>query len=429
MKLPILNASHVVAKQLCCGCGVCSYLQPEQYRMVDVPDMGKRPIAANGGCARGESAKLSVCPGINLTHTFDRNDPELLEDLVDGWGPVYEVWEGHADDADVRYSGSSGGVATALALFAISTGAVHGVLHTGARPDAPYLNRTVFSRTREDILATTGSRYSPASPCDGLAQVESAPGPCLFIGKPCDVAAVHAASAERPRLEVNLALTIALFCAGTPSTKGTMELLKKVGINDPTRVTGIRYRGEGWPGQWTVSYTDADGCSAQASMTYEESWGFLQRFRQWRCYVCPDHTGEFADIAVGDPWHKAPGGEELGSSLILVRTRRGRAFLAQARAAGAVSLSKAPARRLRDSQPNLLAARGAMWGRLLALRVMGVSCPTFVGFPMFRYWLSELGWSGKKGSILGTVKRVFTKGLWKAMPVIMPGEPVRDQAT
>ena len=179
-----------------------------------------------------------------------------------------------------------------------------GALHIGARTGKPYLNETVYSTDRDALLANTGSRYAPASPCDSLHLIEDAEKPSVFIGKPCDAAAVQRARKLRPELDPKLGAVIAFFCAGAPSTQGTLELLKQVGVEDPERVTSLRYRGKGWPGMWTVTWTDAAGNERTEQRTYAESWGFLQKYRQWRCYICPDHTGEFADIAVGDPWYR-----------------------------------------------------------------------------------------------------------------------------
>jgi hypothetical protein len=55
---------------------------------------------------------------------------------------------------------------------------------------------------------------------------------------------------------------------------------------------------------------------------YAEGWGrILQSERRWRCRVCADHTGAFADISVGDPWHAPPEGDtDAGRSLIVART-------------------------------------------------------------------------------------------------------------
>lgn len=433
MRLKVLNIEDVVSTQLCCGCGACASVEPDRYEMVDDLDLGRRPVLradrANGHAdaarlAAGEA--MRVCPGHRLEHHFDRGDPGLVSDLTDGWGPVRGLWEGYAGDGEIRFAGSSGGAASALALFCLEHERFHGVLHTAAREDAPYLNETVMSRTRAELLGRTGSRYAPASPCDGLATIENASGPCVFIGKPCDVAAARNARAVRPKLEANLELTVAFFCAGTPSTRGTLELLKTVGVDDPDRVRRIRYRGRGWPGRWMVEFEGPHGLESR-DLSYEESWDFLQRYRQWRCYVCPDHTGEFADVAVGDPWYREIQPNEHGSSLIVARTERGREAIEGAIAAGYLKAHRVPASLLPRSQPNLLRTRGSLWGRLIALRAFGAGVPVFRRMPLFRWWVSRLSAKQKLQSIAGTAKRVFRKGLRKPVRVSPRREPARPR--
>lgn len=289
---------------------------------------------------------------------------------------------------------------------------MHGLLHIAARPDAPYLNHTVLSTTREQLLAATGSRYAPASPCDGLQRVEDAPAPCVFIGKPCDVAATSKARALRPALDEKLGLTIAIFCAGTPSTRGTFEMFKRMGIDDPTTITSVRYRGNGWPGMASITCRTSDGDEVSRELTYQQSWGeVLQKHRQWRCYVCADHTGEFADISVGDPWYRTIPPHEPGRSLIVVRTERGQRILQAALAAGFLTAERVDARMLPASQPNLLNTRSALWGRLFVLRLMGAAAPRFERMPLFRLWWKHLTVKQKLQSMTGTFKRVFAKRL------------------
>ena len=43
-----------------------------------------------------------------------------------------------AADPELRWRASSGGVASALGLFALEQAGMHGVLHVAARPDAPW---------------------------------------------------------------------------------------------------------------------------------------------------------------------------------------------------------------------------------------------------------------------------------------------------
>lgn len=404
------TVSDIVKSGLCCGCGACAALTPEALEMVDVVTEGRRPSLRPGLSEDGVMEVLvAVCPGLSLEHDYDPEEPGLIRELAPAWGPVFGVWEGYATDPEIRYAGSSGGAATALAWYGLDRGGMHGVLHTAARKDAPHLNETVFSRTREELLAATGSRYAPASPCEGLQRIVSAPGPCVFIGKPCDVAAMQKVRKLRPDLNENLGLTIAFFCAGTPSTQGTIEMLKRMGIDDPAVLVSLRYRGNGWPGKATaVVRTDTGEETRQ--LTYEQAWGeVLSRYQQWRCKLCADHTGEFADIAVGDPWYRIVKEDGAGASLILARTRRGRDVIQAAAEAGYLHIEAADPSIVPASQPKFLKTRGAVWGRLLGCRMVSLPAPKYSNMPLFCHWLRELSWLEKLRSIGGAAKRSRTR--------------------
>ncbi len=406
----VRGIQDVAERHLCTGCGVCAFVQKAVIEMVDDVDAGRRPLVRDvDGRVPDTSAALAVCPGVELSH----GDPVegAIPELQEAWGPVLEVWEGYATDPEIRLAASSGGAATALALHCLANEGMHGVLHTAAREDVPYLNRTVLSTTRAELLAATGSRYAPASPCDGLQEVVDAPAPCVFVGKPCDVAGAQRARGMDPGLDDNLGLTIGIFCAGTPSVRGTLEMLAEMGIEDVELVRSIRYRGNGWPGDAVATVEPG---TDERRMSYEESWGqILQRHRQWRCYVCADHTGEFADVAVGDPWYREIAPDEPGHSLVVVRTERGRKIVEAALEAGMLTLERVQPSLLPASQPNLLQVRGSVWGRIATMRVLGLPAPVLRGLPTLPAWWSALSARGKVQSVLGTVKRIFTKRLYR----------------
>ena len=415
MRLPVLKIEDVCEHQLCTGCGVCAALEPDRFEMDECLEFGRRPFVKEGAAeATGEG--LTACPGIGLSHEETPREG-VDEKMFPAWGPVLEVWEGWAADDSIRNAGSSGGAATALALHCLEAGGMDRVLHTAARQDVPYLNESVFSSSRDELLERTGSRYAPASPCDRLGEVVDLPGRTVFIGKPCDAAAVAGARKSRPDIDDKLGCVIAFFCAGAPSTRGTLAILKDAGIDDPTRLRSLRYRGNGWPGMWRAEFEDADGRPQVVERTYADSWGFVQRYRQWRCYICPDHSGEFADLAVGDPWYREVQPGEKGSSLIVVRTERGRRILQAAAASGHIVLKNQDKSLLPRSQPNLLSTRGGLWARLLVMRAFGAKTPVFKGLPSFRFWWSFLGLKAKISSVTGTVKRVFRKKLRERHPM------------
>jgi coenzyme F420 hydrogenase subunit beta len=239
--------------------------------------------------------------------------------------------------------------------------------------------------------------------------MENAPAPCVFIGKPCDVAGLRKAQVLRPELDKKVGVAIGIFCAGTPSTQGTLDLLRTHGIA-PDSVEDIRYRGKGWPGKFSIKLTGEE--QPREVMTYMDSWSFMQKYRPYRCYLCPDGTSEFADISCGDPWYREIREDEHGFSLVLVRTEKGRDILRGAIEAGYVTLKRASPGILEGSQRGLLEKRGAIWGRLLAMKSFGIPTPRLEGFSLFKNWL-RLSFKDKARSIFGTVRRVVQRGYYK----------------
>jgi coenzyme F420 hydrogenase subunit beta len=354
---------------------------------------------------------VEVCPGYTTVHPNALMAGELGEELHEGFGPILEIWEGHAVDEEIRFSGSSGGLVSALAMYCMEKEGMHATIHTGIEPETPWKNKTVLSNCRADLLGRTGSRYSPASPCDGLKKIESSPSPCVFIGKPCDVVGTSMSQAVRSGLDRKIGVSIAFFCAGTPSTMGLLDLLKSLDVK-PDCVNDIRFRGRGWPGKFTVKMKGNENTIKEIS--YMESWGFLQRYRPFRCQLCPDGTGEFADISCGDPWYRGIPENETGYSLVLVRTEKGKNILHSAIEAGYVCLKQVNPKILVDSQESLLRKRRTIWGRIFTMRLLGIPTPNFIGFSLFNNW-RKLTLKEKIKSIFGTVRRIVTRRYYKKM--------------
>jgi len=428
----IKSVQEVVAWRLCLGCGACIPACPNgALTLVDIEHDGLRPRVNASQCAHCGNC-IQICPGIGIDKTrlnyrepsVESSDPRFsasnsLLSLSAAWGTVLEIWEGYATDPEIRFQGSSGGVVTALSLFCLERQRMQGVLHVGPDAAHPLTNVAVVSSNRDELLRRTGSRYAPAAPSLGLTLLDRTGQPYVFVGKPCDVVAVRKWQAfqtteygERMpshtmlRLSSGLGVLISIFCAGTPSTQGTQRILDKLSVR-PDEVVTLRYRGRGWPGR-TVVVTNANGPTEQ-SMTYEDSWGtILSKHTQFRCRLCPDSTGELADISCGDPWYRNVEPDDPGRSLVLVRTETGRRILHEAMEAGYVRLERAGIDTLPQSQRSLLERRRQLWGRLLALRTFHIPVPRYRGFSLFSNWRS-LPISGKVRSVLGTVHRIHKR--------------------
>lgn len=397
------RVDKIRAWRLCLGCGACVAVCPENnIKLVDIPQRGLRPVLKNDKCRHCESC-VKVCPGIGLEHDFSEDIPVLNE-----WGPVLEVWEGYAADPRIRFCGSSGGAATAIAWYCLNEASGAGVLHTGAISSNPLRNDTIFSRTYEQLIACSGSRYSPAGPCEGLKQIRNAAAPCVFIGKPCDVAALRKYETIFPEVKQKIMAAISIFCAGTPSTEGTLRVLEKMNISKD-RLSSFRYRGCGWPGNAVAQSLDN---SEKRVMTYQQCWGeILSRYVAFRCRLCPDSTGEFADISCGDPWYRTIEPDDPGRSLVIARTDRGADIIRRAIKSRYLILETAHPKIVALSQKSLLNKRRHLYARLKTMSILGVPVPEYSGFDLNSSW-KMLPFLERIKSITGTLRRIV-KRKWR----------------
>lgn len=372
--------AKIVEGDLCVGCGACAtmFVVPAA-EMSLTPDGFLRPLQTRALTADEARVFTRVCPGGHLAHQHRDASFHAL------WGPVQFAGTGYATDQEVRFRGSSGGGLSALAIHLLESGAVQGVLHIAPGATAAFDNVAQISTTRADVLRAAGSRYAPAAPLAKVHECLALPGLFAFIGKPCDVAALRALGKERPEVAAKFPVLLSFMCAGTPGIKGTEAVVRQLGF-EPGEVVRFRYRGNGWPGMARAE--TADG--RHAEMDYDRSWGqVLNRHLQFRCKICPDGTGEFADVSCADAWHADEKGYPLFTetdrrSLILGRTGVGRQLVADARQAGVLASEPVSLDVVERMQPYQAARKRALLSRLIGLRLAFRSVPAFRNFDLWK---------------------------------------------
>lgn len=363
----------IVKANLCTGCGACAGLfEVPAATMALTADGFLRPQPCRPLNAEESQRFQSICPGAGLAH------PSRDARFHTLWGPVIESLTGYAKDDTVRHQGSSGGVISALAIHLLETQQVDGVVHIAPSTDHPFNNRIQTSTTREEVLRAAGSRYAPAAPLADLHGYLSRPGRFAFIGKPCDIAAMRAIQRQNPAYTEKFPYLLSFMCAGTPSMQGTEAVVRHMGLK-PEEVVRFRYRGNGWPGMARAETKDGSA----AEMDYQASWGqILNRHLQFRCKICPDGTGEFADITCADAWHGDDKGypsfeESAGRSLILARTEAGQRLIQQALAQGAIAVEPLPIAQIAAMQPYQVTRKQALIARLIGARAAFKAIPRY----------------------------------------------------
>lgn len=394
----------IAAAGLCAGCGLCAALAPAgTIEMHDSIDGYRRPRLVRPLPQREATLIDAVCPGLNIVHTPD----EIDVNYHPVWGPIIASRLGWSTDPALRRNASSGGGLSAMLIYLLEIGEIDYVLQTSVSEHSPIRNAIRISTGRDDVFASAGSRYAPSSPLANIDQLLDRPDRFAFVGKPCDVAGLRMLSRHDPRVDEKVRFLFAFMCAGVPSHHGTDAVLSAMGVEDGAEIESFRFRGDGWPGNATAVLTDG----RRFAMDYNTSWGtILNRHLQFRCKICPDGTGEFADITFADGWHCDERGypsfqETKGRSLILTRTRRGEALFARAQAAGHAASEPIVVDVIRFIQPFQAKRKGLVLSRLAAMASIGRIRPRFRRLALVRNTI-RLGFSENIRSFLGTLRRL-----------------------
>jgi spermidine/putrescine transport system permease protein len=344
-----------------------------------------------------EQRLLALCPGNNLSAS-----PEAPH-LDEAWGPYHRLLKGHAEDAELRYRASSGGVISAIAQFLLDRRQVDFVLHVAADSGAPLRSKIQMSRDRAEIIAGASARYGPAAPLETIGDLLALDRPFAVIGKPCDIAGIRNLMRSDERARRLIKLTVAFFCAGVSSLRISEGIIGKYGLGSDD-VKTLRYRGHGCPG---ATYIEAkDG--RVFTQTYDDTWSEeLNQDIQFRCKICPDGTGEQADIACGDAWIGADGyayAEHEGWNSVIARTAAGDRLLSEMEAARAIVTAPITADDLDRMQPHQVERKRAVLPRLGGLALRNAPLPRYRGLR-----LAANAWTGRGAfwsNLRGTFRRV-----------------------
>ena len=364
--------SDIVENGLCMGCGLCQAIAGCDHIATTItPDGRQRPREIKSVPADDWQTILKTCPGIYV----GAPDPEVGNgQVVDPvWGPLRNVSLGYAADPDVRFRAAGGGVLTALASYLAQSDEVDFVMQVRADPARPMRTKTVFSRSVDDVIRASGSRYGPSTPLDSVKAALDTGERFAFIGKPCDVTGLRSYAREDPRVAAQCIYMLALVCGGGPEFRKSRDLVQDLGYHEDD-VTVMRYRGYGNPGRARVETRDGNA----VELTYAELWDDQSKWcSQTRCRICPDGIGESADIVSGDFWPGCqPTKEDAGFNSIMVRTERGKRLYASAVTAGFLTIDRQlEVADMSNTQPHQVTKKREMWARYVGLAAAGHPAP------------------------------------------------------
>jgi coenzyme F420 hydrogenase subunit beta len=364
----------VVKRHLCTGCGTCAGICPhealtmilDRKRGCYIPRIDKGKCTRCGLC-------LDVCPGHNVD--FEGLSSTLMGDIPEdiALGKYLGSYIGHAIDKDTRYDGASGGLVTALLVFALEHKLIDGALVTAMHPDKPLEPRPFIARTKEEILSAARSKYCPVPAGAALHKILNSEGRFAVVGLPCHIQGIRKAEQHIPKLKDRIRYHISLACSIDYSFRGTQAVLRGLGI-PPQSVEMLQYRGRGWPGTMRILQKDGTETTVPLKDYYKQLGPYSLR----RCTLCSDMLGELSDLSCGDAWlPDVIGSDKQGSSFALTRTSEGEDLLEAAATEEYVVLSDLDPRELAASQSHAIFKKRKLKARMALFRWTGRSVPTY----------------------------------------------------
>jgi coenzyme F420 hydrogenase subunit beta len=232
-------------------------------------------------------------------------------DAEETYGQARSILLTRTTDEGTALVGQDGGLVSTLLIWGLETGRIDGaltsqILNTGR---GPFDVEPALVTTRDEVLATAGSRYTYAANPLAMKEADDAKlKQVALVGMSCQASingTVEAYGVNKYKRKI--ALTIGLMCSKTFTYDGQRQVLKEHGI-DIADVTKINIKG-----RYQV-WTNDGGY-------HEIPLKELHPHTRPGCKLCPDFAAQHADISTGGI------GSDDAWTLTIVRTERGEEWI------------------------------------------------------------------------------------------------------
>ena len=365
---------QISGEGLCTGCGTCAGLCPQnaitmvidRKQGIYLPRLEREKCSECGIC-------FKACPGHSVDfNTFNREIfGSKVKDIL--LGNYLNLYTGFSTDNTLRYHSASGGLVTAILIFALGEGLIDGALVTRMSVENPLNPEPFIARTREEILSAARSKYCPVPANMALKEILQAGEGERFavVGLPCHLHGLRKAGILNDSLKRKIVLHFGLFCNHTPAFTATDYILHKVKIRREA-VKNLEYRGEGWPGKMKINLKNKE-------ILLDKYWdkGFGTLFSPWRCLLCSDAVSELSDISFSDAWIGEYSTDKVGTSLIISRSEMGEELLNNALDKGVISVAPITRKKVIWSTRQVAKFKKGVPARFSILKRMGRQVPEY----------------------------------------------------
>ena len=320
--------AEVITTGLCTGCAGCVVTCPHDVIGYEHEEGKYLPFHLEeelglDNCIHGEKGCTTctrACPRFRAwepaadLHLFGRvREPDEMAGI---WRQLLLT---RAVDTDQQRVGQDGGFVSAMLIWLLEHDYIEAALVSGVEPDDAWKAKPVLARTKEEVLATAGSRYTYcANPLALRDAKEAGLSRLALVGMGCQTSSPpvmwdrKAGKVSRPFL-----FNIGLLCSKTFDDAIFPELFEaKYGLKKADMVKmNIKGVFQIWMKDGSYHEIDLKECHA---------------WTRQGCKSCPDFAAEHSDIATGGI------GEDNDWTLTIVRTELGEEVISRMIADGVI---------------------------------------------------------------------------------------------
>lgn len=310
----------LVERSRCTGCMACySVCHTDSIRLVETADsLHYYPEINNNTCINCGQCER-VCVPLH---------PEILKKGEPYSERYFCAWD---KDEHSRMHSTSGGVASALARFAIS----NGYYVAGAAFDEQWHLKHIVSNDVSVVDKLRGSKYLLSDTKTIYQEIRSilvSGGKVLFFGTPCEISALNALVPSSFRKHL---VTCGIVCHGVNAPIVWEDFVDYLNnkFKSKLKTYNFRSKSKGW-GKLQISFSFENGkrVDEPAYRNLFHVWFGKHYMLRESCMNCIYRTQErYSDIAIGDFW----GIEKLnpalsdkrGVSVLIIASEKGEDFV------------------------------------------------------------------------------------------------------
>lgn len=249
---------------------------------------------------------------------------------------------GHASEPEIREASASGGLVTTLLIErmkkGVSDGAIVADLKTGKGLPTP---RTFLARSTQELIRCGGSIYTDFNHFAGIKKIlRENEGVFDVVGLPCQLSALKSLSERDSELQSRIGLLVGLWCGHATDSPLLKDLLRKWHI-EPEEIEEFKYRQGHWRGETFIRLKNGK----IVRRSFKKQYGLYQNLYvdcMPRCFSCPDHFAESADISFGDCWLPSEKRRPVKRTMALALTKTGLGELNRLTVSDACNVTQCP---------------------------------------------------------------------------------------